>query len=299
MIRSGKRLHILLPVLAVVILLSALLGGCVDFPLVQGTPAATGSGADGEAFLVAMLDVGQGDSILLGSDGHYLLVDAGDNTRGDDVLQALADCGVTRLDAVVGTHPDSDHIGGLDTVIDGIDVGAVYMTERESNTRTYEDVLDAIDRKHLAIDVPKPGDVLDLGEAKITFLWPPQNLDDTQDNNHSIVLRYESEGYTALLTGDIERRAEKALMQSGADIRCDILKVAHHGSNSSSSQDFLNRAQPRIAIIGVGAGNDYGHPKADVLRRLDDIGTTVYRTDRNGAVTITVVDGKLNVQTDK
>ncbi len=300
--RQPMRPWKLLRVLAAVCAMALLLAGCVELlPLDLPTPAPSGrSSLPGQPqLLIAMLDVGQGDSILVGSDGQYLLVDAGDNTRGDDVLQALADMGVQRLAAVVGTHPDSDHIGGMDTVIDGIDVDAVYMSALESNTRTYEDLLDAIDRRGLTVTVPKPGQEIRLGSAVVRFLWPPRGHEDSKDNNHSIVLRVSGAGYTALLTGDIEKRAEKALLQSGEYLDCDILKVAHHGGASSSSQEFLDEARPDIALIGVGAGNDYGHPKADVLRRLDGIGAQVYRTDRNGAVTVAVIDGELTIQTER
>ncbi len=300
--RQPMRSWRLLRVLAAACAVAVLLAGCVELlPLDLPTPAPSGqSSLSGQPqLLIAMLDVGQGDSILVGSDGYYLLVDAGDNTQGDDVLQALADMGVQRLAAVVGTHPDSDHIGGLDTVIDGMDVDAVYMSALESNTRTYEDLLDAIDRRGLTVTVPKPGQEIQLGSAVVRFLWPPRGHQDSQDNNHSIVLRVSGAGHTALLTGDIEKRAEKALLQSGENVDCDILKVAHHGSASSSSQAFLDEAQPVIALIGVGAGNDYGHPKADVLRRLDGIGAHVYRTDRNGAISIAVIDGELTIVTER
>jgi competence protein ComEC len=248
---------------------------------------------------VTMLDVGQGDSILLSSGGQHMLVDAGENDRGGDVVSFLRECGVTRLTAAVGTHPHSDHIGGLDDVIDAFPVDALYMPRKTADTQVYEDVLDAAKAKGLKITVPEPGLKVQFGKAELTFLWPPADFDSDDENDCSIVILAEAGGYRVLLCGDIEKEAEKGILGLGEDIGCDVLKVAHHGSDTSSTKDFLKLAEPKLALISVGKSNDYKHPDKDVLKRLDNIGAQVHRTDKNGTITVTIADGKLSVRDEK
>lgn len=244
---------------------------------------------------IVMLDVGQGDSILLASGGEYLLVDAGENDKGDLVTDELQRLGVTRLKAAVGTHPHSDHIGGLDTVIASIPAESVYMPRRTADTETYEDVLDAVDAAGLTVTVPKPGDTMKLGEADITFLWPPAKYKSDNDNNHSIAMMVTAGGYRVMLCGDMEKAVEKELLDQGLNLDCDVLKVAHHGSDTSSTKAFLKAATPQIALISVGQGNSYKHPDKDVLKRLEGFGAKIHRTDREGTITVTISGGGISV----
>ena len=248
---------------------------------------------------VVMLDVGQGDSILVCSAGKFILVDGGENDRGKDVVKDLKRLGVDRLTAVIGTHPHSDHIGGLDTVLKAFPVDTVYLPRRQANTKTYEDLLDAISQSGLKVTVPNPGDTIKLGEADIRFLWPDKGLATEDDNEYSIVVMVTAAKKSVLLTGDIGNAAEKKILQSGEDIRCDVLKVAHHGSNTSSTKAFLKAANPRYALISVGAGNDYNHPNPDAIKRLSAVGAEVHRTDLDGEITVTVSSGQLSVQNGK
>lgn len=260
----------------------------------HGTPAAAPANA---ALGITVLDVGQGDAIVLASGGQYMLVDAGENGRGDDVVKYLGSRGVERLAAVVGTHPHSDHIGGLDDVLDAIPADRLYLSPRTADTETYEDVLDAAARRGLAAVAPKPGDKFTLGEAELTFLWPPKEYDGKEANDWSLVLKVTAAGHSALLCGDISEDAERALQDSGAALGCDVLKVAHHGSSTSSAKDFLKAASPSVALISVGAGNDYGHPDKGTLFRLADVGAVCYRTDKEG--NITVYFGQDDITVDK
>ncbi len=244
---------------------------------------------------VIMLDVGQGDSILLASGGEYMLVDAGENDKGDLVVSDLQRLGVTKLKAIVGTHPHSDHIGGLDTVIASIPPEAVYMPRRTADTETYEDVLNAVDAAGLTVTMPKPGDSIKFGEADITFLWPPAKYKSDNDNNHSIVMMVSAGGYRVLLCGDMEKTVEKELLDQGLDLDCDVLKVAHHGSDTSSTKAFLKAATPQIALISVGQGNSYKHPDKDILKRLESFGAKIHRTDKEGTVTVTISGGVMSV----
>lgn len=248
---------------------------------------------------VTMLDVGQGDSILLSSGGQYMLIDAGENDQGGHVVSFLKENGVSRLTATVGTHPHSDHIGGLDTVIEALPVDTLYMPAKTENTETYEDVLDAAEARGLQVTTPKPGDKLTLGKASLTFLWPPKDFDSSDENDCSLVILAEAGGYRVLLCGDIEKEAEKGILELGEDIDCDVLKVAHHGSDTSSAKDFLKRATPALALISVGIENSYKHPAKDILKRLENIGAEVHLTSLNGTITVTIAGGRLTVQDTK
>lgn len=246
-----------------------------------------------------MLDVGQGDSILLSSGGKYMLVDAGENDMGARVVGDLKALGVDRLAVAVGTHPHSDHIGGMDDVLKAFPVDAMYMSAKTDNTQTYEDVLDAAAAQGLKIQVPKPGDRLTLGKTELTFLWPPAGYDSDDVNDCSLVIMAEAGGKRVLLCGDIEKDAEKGILDLGEDVSCDVLKVPHHGSDTSSTKDFLKAAGPSVALISVGFDNEYKHPDKDVLKRLGNVGAEIYRTDLNGTITVTIAGGQLTVQDEK
>jgi beta-lactamase superfamily II metal-dependent hydrolase len=248
---------------------------------------------------VTMLDVGQGDSILLSSGGQYMLVDAGENDQGTRVVNYLKGFGVTKLAIALGTHPHSDHIGGMDDVLKAFPVDTFYMSPKTDNTQTYEDVLDAAAARGLKVTVPKIGDKVAFGKAELTFLWPPKGYDSDNVNDCSIVIMAEADGRRVLLCGDAEKEAEKGILQLGEDISCDVLKVGHHGSDTSSTKDFLAQARPSVAMISVGLHNDYGHPDQDTLNRLQNIGAAIHRTDQNGSITVTIFSGQLTVQDSK
>ncbi len=289
-----RRSSLLLKLAATVLLSVALITVLSGCDMLLATTAASSDPGDYQ-LKVVMLDVGQGDSILIGSGGEYVLVDAGENDKGELVVRDLARMGVTGLKAVVGTHPHSDHIGGLDTVIKSLPVEAVYLPRRTADTETYEDVLDAVEAAGLTITVPKPGDTMKLGQADIKFLWPPAKYKSDNDNNHSIVMLVSAGGRRVLLCGDAEKAVEKKLLEQESDLRCDVLKVAHHGSDTSSTKAFLQSVSPGVALISVGKGNSYKHPDKAVLKRLAEIGAQIHRTDLEGDITVTVADGVVTV----
>lgn len=245
------------------------------------------------------IDVGQGDSILLSSDGQFVLVDGGPNNAGDEVVQYLRDRGVQRLAAVVGTHPDADHIGGLDTVLQAFPADTVYMPDVPADSESYLDLMDAVDAQNLIVTVPEVGDRITLGEAELDVLWPPRGGDELDDNNSSIVLEAQADGHSALLTGDIEAPAEEGILRSSANISSDVLKVAHHGSAGSSTAEFLAAVSPQVCVISVGEGNTYGHPAEATMTRLLNVCGNILRTDRDGTVTITFADGQIETNTSK
>lgn len=238
---------------------------------------------------VDFLNVGQADCALLSTNGHYMVIDGGNNGDADTILSYLEGQGVEKLDAVVGTHPHEDHIGSLDAIINHFDVDAVYMPKIMHTSKTFEDVLDAVANKGLKIKSPSPGDTIDFNGLEIEVLGPQSEYKDF--NNNSIVLKVNAGETAFLFTGDAEETAEKDILQADYDLQADVLKVGHHGSSTSSSQAFLQAVKPKYAVISVGVGNSYHHPEEEALQRLQSIGAEIYRTDLQGNIVCTT-DGK-------
>ena len=243
---------------------------------------------DGE-MEVHFIDVGQADCALLASGGHFMLIDGGNNDDAEHIVTYLQNAGVKKLDLVVGTHPHEDHIGSLDAAIEAFDIGAVYMPDVSADTETYRDVLDAVKGKGLQVQHPVPGDVLDFNGLPVEIFGPVKEYSNL--NNHSIVLRV-SVGETAFLfTGDVEIEGEYDILEQGFDISADVLKVSHHGSSGSSVEEFLAYTDADYAVISVGEGNIYDHPEAVTLKRLQNYGMEIFRTDEQGTI-VCDTDGK-------
>ncbi len=250
---------------------------------------------------VYFIDVGNADSILIRQGEVNALIDAGERGDGDDVLAYLNHQGVKRLDLVIATHPHADHIGGMADVINGIPVDKFvmsFMPEDETpTTATYLNMLEALDNKGIPVEEAKPGTVYTLGTAQLTVLAPLSESDEA--NNISVVTRLTFGERSFLFMGDAETEVEKELLAAGRPLSAEVIKLGHHGSNTSSSQAFLSKVDPDYAIIACGKGNSYGHPHDEVLTRLDTMDVTVYRADVHGHIAI-ATDGKdLTISTQK
>ena len=252
-------------------------------------PSRTGLSPAQDEIFVSFIDVGQGDSILIRSAGNAVLIDGGEHRHRHRVIQYIREADITKLDIVVATHPHSDHIGSFPTVLSLFDVGLVAMPDVTHNTETFANFLEAITNNDLDVVFPLTGDVFQAGIIHLEVLSPSFVSDDI--NNSSIVLRLSHGGTSFVFTGDAEREAEEIMLASGLDISADVLKVGHHGSRTSTTQRFLEAVSPRFAVITVGANNPFGHPHLDVVNRLHDAGTEIFRTDVHGNILMST-DGK-------
>ncbi|AEE97681.1 MBL fold metallo-hydrolase [Mahella australiensis] len=234
------------------------------------------------------IDVGQADSILVQTPkGKTMLVDAGNNADGNAVLSYLKTQDVKKIDVLVGTHPHEDHIGGMDTVINAFPIGKIYMPRATTTTKTYEDVLNAIASKGLKITAAKGGMSIDIDPTVKTDILAPNSSSYDDLNNYSAVIKLTYGKTSFLLDGDAEDVSEQEMLAKGYNLKADVLKVGHHGSNSSTTPAFLKAVSPKYAVISVGAGNSYGHPAPETLAGLASTGVQIYRTDEAGTIVIT------------
>lgn len=237
---------------------------------------------------VHYLDVGQGDCMLLACDGEYMLIDAGDNSKGTAVQNYLTKQGVGTLKYVIGTHPDADHAGGLDVILYKFDCENVILPDVSKDTKTYRDVLDTMDQKGYKNTLPAAGQEFTLGDAVCTVLGPRTSYEDA--NNNSVVIMVKHGSNRFLFMGDAEAEAEEDMQRGGADLKADVIKVGHHGSRYSSSKSFLQAVSPTYAVISCGEDNRYGHPHAETLNTLRSMGVEVFRSDEQGTI-VAVSDG--------
>lgn len=254
--------------------------------------------APSKSLQVHFIDVGQGASqLIISPSGKTMLIDAGNNDQEDDIVAYLTKQKVKKIDILVGTHPDADHIGGLDAVINNFDIGTIYMPKVQANTETFKDVLLSVQNKSLKVNTAKSGILIDIDKSLTVKMIAPVNTYD-ESNNMSAVIRISYGSTSFLLTGDAEQESENDILNSKATLKSDVLLVGHHGSNSSTSQKFLNAVNPKYAVIQVGK-NSYGHPTDTTLKKLTSKKISVYRNDKQGNIIFTS-DGKtIKVSTEK
>lgn len=245
--------------------------------------------------MVHYIDVGQGDSELIQIGDKNILIDAG--TSDKKALDYLKKINVTKLDYVIATHPHEDHIGSMDDVINYCTIGTFYAPKVTTTTKTYENMIDALKKKNLKITVPKVGEQINIDNATLTFIAPNSTKYDDL-NNYSIVVKVKYGNNSFLFTGDAEALSEGEILQKQLDIQADVLKVGHHGSSSSTSQDFLNKVNPKYAVISCGKDNDYGHPHKETLDKLKAKNIGIFRTDLSGTIIATSDGSKITFNTD-
>ena len=240
---------------------------------------------------VHFLDVGQGDCALIVSGEDAILIDAGITAMGERVTQYLKEAGISRLTAAIGTHAHEDHIGGMAAVLRAFPTETLYLPGQTAATHSYESMLEAAEDMGTTVRVPSPGQILQLGEnASMTFLSPPTDSVHENINDSSIISLFSQNGTRILFTGDAEEPAERQLLAMRPDLTCDVLKIAHHGSDTSSTDTFLDAAQPSIAVISCGKFNDYGHPHPETISKLSDRGIQIHCTAEQGTYIYPIIN---------
>lgn len=245
--------------------------------------------------IVHFIDVGQGDSIFIElPNNETMLIDAGEIGQGDLVSTYIFSQGYDTIDYVVATHPHSDHIGGMPDVLNTFNIGSFYMTEAISTSSIFEQTLDKVVDSGADTHYVMAGDVIVDSDELLCEVVAPKVIDNDEMNNNSIVLKLTYGDNKFLFTGDAEKHEEDGIW---TNIKCDVLKIGHHGSDSSSTSNFLKKVEPKYAVISCGLGNSYGHPTDEVLKRLNDRNIDVFRTDQQGTI-VFKADGK-NITIDK
>ncbi|NMP36903.1 MAG: MBL fold metallo-hydrolase [Clostridiales bacterium] len=244
-------------------------------------------------FSAHFIDVGQGDCELVICGEKSMLIDAGETGNSENILSYLKSAGVEKLDYIVVTHPHSDHIGSMAEIIGSMPVENVIMPrlseENIPTTKVYENLLIALKDSGANIIAAECGDEYTLGDAAFTVLSPVKQYEDL--NNMSVVLHFTYGGISYIFMGDAETEAEKDIIKSGLELSSDVIKIGHHGSDTSSSEKFLRQVKPRYAVVSCGAGNSYNHPNAKIVNRITSLGVSLFRTDIDGTVII-ATDGK-------
>ena len=297
--KSGSKL----PIILLVFLIAVGIGAAWYFGLIPDLDELLGGretapaviAVDGTARL-HFIDVGQADATLIITDGGTMLIDAGSRSSGPRVVEYIQNLGITTLTYVVATHPHEDHIGGMDLVLNEFNIGTLLLPPVSHTTRTYERMIDAIENNNIHTVAPSAGDVINLGGAIFTVIHP--NSDHYRNlNDWSISLRMAFGGVSMVTTGDAEIPAEREMIAAGHYLRADILRLGHHGSSTSTTQEFLDAVSPSIAIIQVGEGNRYGHPHQEVMERLYAANLRIYRNDHHGDIIITTDGTNIEVRT--
>ena len=268
-------------------------GGSAD---VVPNPSSTAASVDAP-FEMHFIDVGQALSVLVECDGQFMLYDGGNVDDGSLVVSYLQKQGVEELQYVFCSHAHEDHVGGLAAALAYFPANHVYSPVTEASTKCFRDFVKYTQQQGLQVEVPAAGTVWPLGSATVTMLGPVAQYDNTNDT--SIVLRVDYGSTSFLLTGDMESDAERDLVNSGANLKADVLQVGHHGSSTSTSYIFLNAVLPEMGIISCGVNNKYGHPHEETLSILRDAGVDVYRTDLLGAIVIGSDGQNYTIRTEK
>lgn len=279
-------------------------GSSLGVPGWQQIFAATGlqkiTDTKGE-LTVHFIDVGKADSIYINSGDFNILIDAGLESVNKITESYLKNCGVKKLDLVVATHQDKDHIGDMAGIVNDFDIDTFWMPnipdKLKPDSSCYENLLTALSNKKLVSTQPESGKSFTYGDITLTVIAPVKN-DYSDINNYSIVLKLQYGEKSFLFMGDAMKESENDILTSGADIKADVLKVGHHGSSSGTTNDFLQAVSPSYAVISVGE-NDNDLPKKSVIKKLENSGAAVYRTDTQGTIVFSCTKDNITVTTEK
>ena len=287
------------------VLLRGLLAGCLLLLFVLALRSGLFRGisggrllplpADTGGFALHMIDVGQGQALLLTCGGESAVIDTGPPSAAQSTADYVLDRGVGRLRYLFVTHPHSDHCGGAGTLLEQVGADTLVIPEYLFAEAALATAGDWVGRTGTQVAVTHTGEQFALGEAVITVLHPPLDNGIDDMNQLSLVLLVEYSGRRLLITGDISGEVEQSLLPLG---HVDVLQVAHHGSGASSCREFLEDLTPEHALISCGRNNDYGHPHAEVLERLEAVGARIWRTDEQGSIVVRIREGQITVETE-
>ena len=280
-----------IPLLIIMMLMSA----CASMPDTS-TDITAGTEED-LGFTVYFIDVGQADSALVVCDGHTMLIDGGNVADSSLIYSFLEKHGVSELDYIVATHAHEDHVGGLAGALNCAKAKVAYSPVYSFDSKAFDNFVKYLGEQNVSVTVPEPGDTFCLGSADVQIVGPIKASN--EPNNTSVVIRITYGDTSFLFTGDAERTEEQDILEAGYDLSATVLKVGHHGSDTSTTYPFLREIMPRYAIISCGEGNSYGHPNDDLLSRLRDADVIVYRTDMQGTITCTSDGNTVTFSTER
>ena len=243
---------------------------------------------------IHFLDVGHGDSTIIICNGAAMLIDGGDSGESDKIFTAIRDLGIKKLQCVIATHPQSDHIGGLPAAFHAAEVGTLYTPVTAYDSERFRTLMDKATEMSVPIVVPEPGDYFTLGSCVVTFIAPITKYKDP--NDMSIIVRVDYHDQRFLFCGDAGEAVEKALLKSGADLDADVIKIAHHGSDSATTPAFIAAVSPRYAVISCSAR--YDNPDADVLETILSARCDLLRTDANGDIVLRSDGKSITIETE-
>ena len=285
----GKKISIVMGIIALIAALyfgrDAIIGAFTDKPTVS---------VSGGEVQFHFIDVGQGDAALIRTESGDILIDAGTNSSEDELKAYLDSLGVTDILYAVFTHPHEDHIGGADMVLNTYNVRNVILPNATATSKTFDRMMDAIEAEKCTVIEALPDQIIQVGELTMTIL-APISKSYSETNNYSVVIRADYGETSVLFTGDAEVDSEEEMLaryRLKGTLDCDLLKSGHHGSDTSSSQEFLNAVTPTYAVISVGEGNTYDHPKQETLTKYEAMGMKVYRTDKEGSIVFISTGGE-------
>ncbi len=287
-----KKIYKIIAALVLTLTMGLALAGCGGGSAASSKAAPKTQSAKGSELTIRMLDIGQGDSFLLEKDGKFVLIDAGDIEHRDAIVQLLQKYKVKTLSKVVITHPHADHLGGMNAIFKNFKIESIYDDGVVSGTASYKNYLKQIQANKIAYKTLKAGDTVKFfDDVSYKVVGPVKDMKDQKGkedlNNNSIVGRLTYGDFSMLFTGDAEKEEEATILSQKATLASNVLKVGHHGSRTSTSPDFLKAVAPKDAFISCGQGNDYGHPHKVTVDKLEKAKVNIYRTDRDGTVTLT------------